>query len=102
MLRLPVAHCELDPIELAWASVKGYVAKHNKTFPMAETKQLTLDGFKHTTADMWRNFCKHVVDIENEYIQNESTKLQTLAAIVNKQTQILVLAQCIVGSFSML
>ena len=26
VLRLPVAHCELNPIELAWASVKGYVA----------------------------------------------------------------------------
>ena len=26
VLRLLVAHCE---IELAWASVKGYVAKHN-------------------------------------------------------------------------
>ncbi len=24
VLRLPVAHCELNPIELAWASVKGY------------------------------------------------------------------------------
>jgi hypothetical protein len=24
---LPVAHCELNPIELAWASLKGYVAK---------------------------------------------------------------------------
>ena len=71
VLRLPFAHCELNPIELAWASVKGYVAKHNKTFTMTETKQLTLDGFKHTTADMWRNFCKHVVDIENEYIQTD-------------------------------
>ena len=35
-------------------------------------------------------------------IYNESTKVQSLAAIVNKQTQILVVAQCIVGSFSML
>ena len=26
VLRLPVAHCELNPIELAWASVKGYIA----------------------------------------------------------------------------
>ena len=27
VLRLPIAHCELNPIELAWASVKGYIAK---------------------------------------------------------------------------
>ena len=30
VLRLPVAHCELNPIELAWTSIKGYIAKHNK------------------------------------------------------------------------
>ena len=29
VLHLPVAHCELNLIELAWASVKGYMAKHN-------------------------------------------------------------------------
>ncbi len=28
-LRLPVGHCELDPIELVWAQVKGYVARNN-------------------------------------------------------------------------
>ena len=71
VLRLPVAHCELKPIELAWASVKGYVAKHNKNFTMTETKQLTIDGFRHTTTDMWRSFCRHVVDVENEYWEKD-------------------------------
>ena len=71
VLRLPVAHCELNPIELAWASVKGYIAKYNKEFTMTETKQLTEDGFAHTTTDMWRSFCWHVVDVENEYFEND-------------------------------
>lgn len=71
VLRLPVAHCELNPIELAWASVKGYVAKHNTRFTMTETKQLTIDGFQHTTTDMWRKFCRHVVDIENDYFEKD-------------------------------
>ena len=71
VLRLPVAHCELNPIELAWASVKGYVAKNNKQFTMTETKRLTIDGFKHTTLDMWRRFCRHVLDIENEYFERD-------------------------------
>ena len=35
VLRLPVAHCELNPIELTWTSVKGYIAKH-KTFTFKE------------------------------------------------------------------
>ena len=52
--------------ELAWASVKGYVAKHNKDFNLKETEKLIPDPFKHTTTDMWRQFCRHVIDIENK------------------------------------
>ena len=71
VLRLPVAHCELNPIELAWASVKGYVAKHNQEFSLREVKRLTPEGFAHTTVDMWRGFCRHVVDVENRYIEKD-------------------------------
>ena len=35
-------------------------------------------------------------------IHNESTKVQFLVAIVNKQAQIFLLAQCVVGSSGML
>ena len=69
VLRLPVAHCELNPIELAWASVKGYVAKYNRDYTFAEVERLTPEGFKHTTTEMWRHFCRHVVDVENEYFE---------------------------------
>ena len=71
MLRLPVAHCELNPIELAWASVKGYVAKHNKKHNLTEIEQLTPKGFEHITTDMGRQLCRHVVDIENKYFDRE-------------------------------
>ena len=71
VLRLPVAHCELNPIELAWASVKGYVAKQNKDFKLKDVERLTPQGFEHTTTDMWRNFCRHVIDIENRYIEQD-------------------------------
>ena len=71
VLRLPVAHCELNPIELAWASVKGYVAKHNQEFSLREVERLTPEGFAHTTVDMWRGFCRHVVDVENRYIEKD-------------------------------
>ena len=36
VLCLLVAHCKLNPIELAWASVKGYVAKHNIKYNLQE------------------------------------------------------------------
>jgi len=31
VLRLPPYHCEFNPIELAWAMVKGYVKQENTT-----------------------------------------------------------------------
>ena len=71
MLRLPVAHCELNPIELAWASVKRCVAKHNKTFTFKEIQQLTPEGILHTTTDMWRSFCRQVVNVENKYFDKD-------------------------------
>ena len=68
VLRLPVAHCELNPIELAWATVKGYVAKENKRYNLTEITRLTHEGFRQATPDTWRHYCRHVVDIENDYI----------------------------------
>nr|XP_049693359.1 uncharacterized protein LOC110382585 [Helicoverpa armigera] len=36
VFRLPPYHCELNPIELVWADVKGYVARNNTTFKMVD------------------------------------------------------------------
>ncbi len=70
-LRLPVAHCELNPIELAWASVKGFVARQNQHFRLADVEKLTPQGLEHTTPEMWNNFCKHVIKLENSYFEND-------------------------------
>lgn len=32
ILRLPPYHCELNPIELAWASVKSHIKKNNISY----------------------------------------------------------------------
>ena len=72
-LQLPVAHCELNPIEMAWSVVKWYVARHNKTYNLTDAKQLTHEGFKEATPDMWRQSCRHVVNIENNYIEKDGT-----------------------------
>ena len=82
VLRLPVGHCELNPIELAWASVKGYVAKHNTQYNMTGIQCLVPEGFKHTTADMWKNFCRHVHAIEKNYIKKDGIVEDTLEEMV--------------------
>ena len=40
VLRLAVAHPELNPTELAWSVVKGYIVKHNKKFTLKEIEEL--------------------------------------------------------------
>ena len=65
-------NCELNPIELVWVSVKEYVAKHDKTHNLPEIEQLTPDRVTYTTTDMWSIFCRHVVDIENDYFEKDN------------------------------
>lgn len=42
VLRLPPYHCELNPIELAWAMVKGYVKQNNTTFKNRRCSQASV------------------------------------------------------------
>ena len=67
VLRTPVRHCELNPIEFIWAQVKGFVAKINTTFPLKYVKEVTYAAFGKITKDAWTKAEEHVVQIEKEY-----------------------------------
>lgn len=69
ILRLPPYHCELNPIELVWAQVKGHVAKNNKSFKMAEVKTLFQEGLELVTPERWRSCIDHVIKVEDEMCQ---------------------------------
>ncbi|XP_047541814.1 uncharacterized protein LOC125074529 [Vanessa atalanta] len=60
VLRLPPYHCELNPIELVWADVKGYVARNNTTFKMVDVKKLLQEALKNITPEKWKNCISHV------------------------------------------
>ena len=62
VLRLPPYHCELNPIELIWSQVKGYVARENRTFKLAEVERLSREALAAVTPELWSNCCRHVVD----------------------------------------
>ena len=40
VLRTPVRHCELNPIELIWGTVKRAVANRNTTFRIRDVERL--------------------------------------------------------------
>lgn len=63
VLRLPPYHCELNPIELIWAQVKGTVAAENTTYKMAELKKLLNNAIQSINAQKWQNCIKHVQEV---------------------------------------
>uniref|UniRef100_V5GNK6 Tc1-like transposase DDE domain-containing protein n=1 Tax=Anoplophora glabripennis TaxID=217634 RepID=V5GNK6_ANOGL len=65
VLRLPPYHCELNPIELVWAQVKGDVARNNTTFKLSDVKILLKNSLERVTADNWQR-CIHHVQKEEE------------------------------------
>jgi len=69
VLRLPPYHCEFNPIELAWAMVKGYVKQNNTTYKVEDVRQLLSTAIERVTPENWKNFIKHVIHEENKIWQ---------------------------------
>ena len=63
-LRSPVAHCELNPIEIVWSKVKGFPKKNNKTFRLADLEKLVPEAFDTVTSDIWANCCEQAIKEE--------------------------------------
>ena len=53
VVRLPPYHCELNPIEMAWAQVKGYIRSHNNLFTLMHVKQLVHTGLTQVGSKNW-------------------------------------------------
>ena len=68
VLRLPVAHCELNPIELAWAQVKEHVRIHNQKFTLKEVEKLVYEGISLVTPIRWKKIIEHTRNkLEDHY-----------------------------------
>ena len=68
---LPIAHCEFNPIELAWSVVKRHCRTQHKSFTLKEIEDLVPNGFEQVTPAMWSNFCDHVKKVEDEYWEKD-------------------------------
>lgn len=69
VVRLPVAHCILNPIEMAWEQVKGYIKTNARRFNLTETEKLAREGFDVVTEERWVD---HVRDkVEDHYCAHD-------------------------------
>ena len=68
VVRLPVAHCTLNPIELAWAQVKGHIKSNARAFNLVEVERLAWEGFDVVTPERWADLVRHVQEkVEDHY-----------------------------------
>lgn len=71
ILRLPPYHCDLNPEELIWANLKGYVARNNTDFKMTSIQKLFDAALERISPEDWQNAVKHVTEVENSYWKND-------------------------------
>ena len=67
ILRLPIRHCSLNPVEIAWSGLKDYVRKKNTSFTMNNIYELVAEfiaGFDDKTA---QGAIRHVKQVEATY-----------------------------------
>lgn len=67
ILRLPPHHCELNPMRLAWSSVKEYVKMNNATNDLTNIKQLLINGVKSVDGNMWKKFVSQMKVEEDRF-----------------------------------
>lgn len=67
VLRLPPYHCELNPIELVWSMVKGYIKANNTTFKPEDVKHLLHKGLDRVKKEDWISFINHVKEEEVKF-----------------------------------
>ncbi|XP_048258134.1 uncharacterized protein LOC125383596 [Haliotis rufescens] len=82
VLRLPPYHYDLNPIELIWGDFKNMVARQNKTFKLADVKQIVLIGMGEITDVRWANCVQHVIKVEEEYWKQDFIRPDTVQPVV--------------------
>lgn len=83
ILWLPPYHPELNPIEMAWASTKQYVALENDGSDFGKVKDLILAGFDKTN-DTWPKLVRKTKENETKYhrIIQAQQSVDTLPSMV--------------------
>ena len=68
---LPPHHCELNPIQLAWAAEKNYVAGENKDMSLDSVEKLFRKKREELPEDFWRKCVEHVKKTEENYWESD-------------------------------
>lgn len=67
VLFLPVAHPELNPIEMVWSIIKRYVASRNLNFRLSDVERLTREKIGLITTQEIKKFTSHTLKEEEKF-----------------------------------
>jgi transposase len=82
LLRLPPYHCQLNPIELIWAHVKGDVARKNTSYKLSDVKNLLHNALASITSEDWKKCVDHVLHEEMKLWDVDHIIEQTIEPII--------------------
>jgi len=63
----PVAHPELNPIEMVWGTVKMSLKRANVTFSIATLRSMAVVEFVKITGEVWARYEEHAIKEETYY-----------------------------------
>ncbi|KAL5007367.1 hypothetical protein ScPMuIL_016173 [Solemya velum] len=84
VLRLPVRHCELNPIELIQGEEKMYVASRNCTFKLRDVKTLFMEARGHITREKWEKAENHVIKcVEDKFWEIDGVTEEVAEVVID-------------------
>ncbi|CAF4261715.1 unnamed protein product, partial [Rotaria sp. Silwood2] len=72
MLCLPIKHCLLNPVELAWANLKQYVRDNNVNFRLSDIRHLVQEWMLNMTMATVTAYFNHVYYLEEMFKKSDA------------------------------
>ncbi|CAF1031572.1 unnamed protein product [Didymodactylos carnosus] len=67
ILRLPIKHCVLNPIELAWAELKDFIRNKNNNFTLTDVTTLSQAYMAACSTELIARFIQHAQNYEETF-----------------------------------
>lgn len=69
VLRIPLYHCHLNPIELIWAQIKSELERNNSDTDQTPDRieEIIVNAIEGVTAEDWEKYMFHSRQVEDEY-----------------------------------
>jgi transposase len=87
ILRLPIRHCVLNPIELAWAEMKNFIRNNNVTYTLRDVSVWAKAWMASCDMQMATSFIEHTVKYEQTFKKADAISDERDKAIIEDDVQ---------------